>query len=200
TTSVGPGGSAARWVPRRRGGAAPAVTPTPPSGPAVRLAHTLSVPGEVDGENLEHAGAPRRLHLHLVPDRLPDERPRDGRADRAPAGVANTPAASSVFAATSIEPSRAVDSAGPSGNSPRDSARAAHCTMRQSKPMTRRDLLRRAPALAAVLAVAALDRRGGTPSPGARTRPGTVRAAAAQGQEGLPAPPAVVQAPLPSLG
>jgi len=59
--------------------------------------------------------------------------------------------------------------------------------------MTRRDLLRRAPALAAVLAVAALDRRGGTPSRGERTRLGTVRPAAAQGQEGVPAPPAVVQ-------
>jgi hypothetical protein len=65
--------------------------------------------------------------------------------------------------------------------------------MRQSKPMTRRDLLRRAPALAAVLAVAALDRRAGTPSRGEWTGLGTARPAAAQDREGVPAPPAVVQ-------
>src|SRR5439155_24819237 len=40
--SVGPGGSAGRWVPRRRGGAAPPVAPDPPSGQVTPLVHGRS--------------------------------------------------------------------------------------------------------------------------------------------------------------
>src|SRR5207248_1421816 len=49
---------AARWVPRRRGGAAPAVAPAPPSGPAGRVAHALSQLAEV---GLADALAPQEL-------------------------------------------------------------------------------------------------------------------------------------------
>src|SRR5439155_25967307 len=78
TVSVGPGGSADRSVPRRRGGAAPPVAPDPPSGPAARVVHTAAVRAEPVSEREE-----RGLAVAVVAAVLGHG---GGPADREPAG------------------------------------------------------------------------------------------------------------------
>src|SRR5262249_41721972 len=64
------GGEESRWVTH-------GVPWEEPGGARRGRAASASVPGEVDGEDLERSGAARRLDLRLVADRLPDESPRD---------------------------------------------------------------------------------------------------------------------------